>query len=68
MTGSVVVLAEGVTPPPTSTAPASTAPSEPSWLAIVAIALAGLAAVGLTLRRLRATATGSRLQRSVPFI
>jgi plastocyanin len=56
MTGSVVVLAEGVTPPPTNTAPASTAPSEPVWLAIVAMALAGLAAVGLILRRLRATA------------
>jgi plastocyanin len=56
MTGSVVVLAEGVTPPPTSTAPASSSQSEPSWLAIVVIALAGLAAVGLILRRLRATA------------
>jgi len=56
MTGSVFVLAEGVTPPPTSTAPASTAPSEPSWLGIVVTALAGLAAGGLVVRRLRATA------------
>ncbi len=55
MTASVVVLAEGVTPPPTNTAPASSAPSEPSGLGIVALALAGLAAGGLALRRFRAT-------------
>jgi plastocyanin len=54
MTGSVVVLAEGVTPPPTSTAPASSVPSEPSWPGIVVVALIGLAAGGLALRRFRA--------------
>ncbi len=54
MTASVVVLAEGVTPPPTDTAPASSAQSEPAWLGIAALALAGLAAVGgLALRRFR---------------
>lgn len=55
MTGSVVVLAEGVTPPPTSTAPASSVPSEPTWLGIAAIALLGLVAGGLALRRLGTT-------------
>jgi plastocyanin len=56
MKGTVVVLAAGVTAPPTNTAPAATAPSEPTWLGIVAIVLAGLAAGGLALRRIRVRA------------
>jgi plastocyanin len=51
MKGTVVVLAAGVTAPPTSTAPASTTPAEPSWLGIAAIVLASLGASGLVLRR-----------------
>jgi plastocyanin len=56
MKGTVVVLAAGVTAPPTNTAPASTAPSEPTWLGILVIVMAGLAAGGLALRRVRVRA------------
>jgi plastocyanin len=56
MKGTVVVLAAGVTPPSTNTAPASTAPSEPTWLGIVAIVMAGILAAGLVLRRVRVRA------------
>ena len=56
MTGTVVVLAAGVTAPPTNTAPASTAPSEPTGLGIALIVLTGLAAGGLALRRIRVRA------------
>jgi plastocyanin len=52
MKGTVVVLAAGVTAPPTNTAPASSAPSEPMWLGLAAIVLAGLAASALVLRRI----------------
>ena len=55
MKGTVVVLAAGVTPPPTSTASTSAPVSEPSSLGIVLLVLAGLAAGGLALRRFRPT-------------
>lgn len=53
MTGSVVVLAAGVTPPPTYTAPSSAAATEPGALGIAVLVLAGLGAGGLALRRFR---------------
>ena len=53
MKGTVVVLAEGVTPPPTNTAPASSVPAEPAWLGIAAIVLVGLGAAMLAMRRFR---------------
>lgn len=53
MKGSVVVLAAGVTPPATDTAPASTGPAEPTSLGIVLLVLAGLGGGGLALRRFR---------------
>ena len=46
MKGTVVVLAAGVTAPPTSTAPAPTAPAEPAWLGIALLVLASLVASG----------------------
>jgi plastocyanin len=56
MKGTVVVLAAGVTAPPTNTASSTAAPSEPTWLGIATIVLAGLVAGGLVLRRVRVRA------------
>jgi plastocyanin len=53
MKGSVVVLAAGVTPPPTNTASSSAVATGPGSLGIVLLTLAGLAAGGLALRRFR---------------
>lgn len=53
MKGTVVVLAAGVTAPPTDAAPASTVASEPTWLGVVAIVLAGIVAAGFAVRRFR---------------
>jgi plastocyanin len=55
MKGTVVVLAAGVTPPPTETNAAPTTQSEPNGVAIAMTLLAVLAVGGLALRRLRTT-------------
>lgn len=54
MKGTVVVLAAGVTAPPTNTAPTPIVPSEPAWLGITLLVLASLVASGLVLWRVRA--------------
>jgi plastocyanin len=56
MKGSVVVLAAGVTPPPTETVAPQATDTESNGLGIVLVVLGGLAAIGLALRRLRTTA------------
>lgn len=51
MKGTVIVLAAGVTAPPTETVSRFSADSEPTALGIVVLVLAGLAAGGLAMRR-----------------
>ena len=55
MKGRVVVLGAGVTPPATDLVSESIRTSEPTWLGLVVLVLAGFAAAVLALRRFRPT-------------
>ncbi len=55
MKASVVVLGEGVTPPPTDASVVEGTPTEPGWLGLIGLALVGLVAGLLATHRIRVT-------------